>query len=207
MARGAASHADGREMPTDEALMLAFQGGDAGAFRVLVGRWSERLHAFSYRHVRDEEAARDVVQEAFLRVVRSAAGYRAESRFSTWVFTIARNLCLDRHRRMKHRRAVSLDAPLSGEAPGGATLVERVADESPLADRRTDDRRFSDRLERALEALPNEQREVFLLREVEGIKFREIAEMLGIPENTVKSRMRYALEGLRRSLTALGEAP
>jgi RNA polymerase sigma-70 factor (ECF subfamily) len=185
--------------------MLAFQGGDAASFRVLVARWSERLHAFSFRHVRDEEAARDIVQESFLRVVRSASGYRAESRFSTWVFTIARNLCMDRHRRMKHRRAVSLDAPVGGDDPGGATLVERVADERPLADRRADDRRFSDRLEQALAALPEEQREVFLLREVEGIKFREIADMLGIPENTVKSRMRYALEGLRRALTALGE--
>ncbi len=190
----------------DEALMARYQGGDAAAFRVLLGRWSERLYAFCYRQVRDEEASRDIVQDSFLRVVRNAATFRAEARFSTWIFTIARNLCLDRARRMKFRRTTSLDAPLGADDPAGATLLERVADGRPLADAQTDDRRFGVRLDAALAALPEEQREIFLMREVDGLKFREIADILEIPENTVKSRMRYALEGLRKQLGDLGEA-
>lgn len=185
--------------------MARYQAGDAAAFRVLVERWSHRIFAFSFRYVRDEEAARDVMQEAFLRVVRNAGSFRAESRFSTWLFTIARNLCVDRQRRMKHRRTASLDAPLRADDADGATMLDRVADDAPLADRRADDHRFSARLEVALASLPIEQREVFLLRELEGVKFREIADLIGIPENTVKSRMRYALEGLRKALTELGE--
>jgi RNA polymerase sigma-70 factor (ECF subfamily) len=189
---------------TDEALMLRFQAGDKAAFRVLLERWSERLYAFCYRQVREEDASRDVVQDCFVRVVRNASTFRAEARFSTWVFTIARNLCLDRARRMKFRRTTSLDAPL-GDDPQGATLMERVADDRPLADARTDDRRFSVRLDAALSALPEEQREIFLMRELDGLKFREIADVLGIPENTVKSRMRYALEGLRKQLGDLAD--
>jgi RNA polymerase sigma-70 factor (ECF subfamily) len=189
---------------TDESLMVRFQGGDATAFRQLLGRWSERLYAFCYRHVREEDASRDVVQDCFVRVVRNAGTFRAEARFSTWLFTIARNLCLDRARRMKFRRTTSLDAPL-GDDPEGATLMERVADDKPLADVRTDDRRFSARLDAALATLPEEQREVFLMRELDGLKFREVADVLGIPENTVKSRMRYALEGLRRQLGDLAD--
>jgi RNA polymerase sigma-70 factor (ECF subfamily) len=200
LASGAAA-----EPLSDETLMQRFQRGHAPSFRVLVERWSERVFAFSFRHLRDEEGARDVAQETFLRVVRNAASFRAESRFSTWLFTIARNLCVDRQRRQKLRRTMSLDAPLGHDDPNGATLMDRVAGADPLADRRADDRRFSDRLERALAALPVEQREVFLLREVEGVKFREIADLLQIPENTVKSRMRYALEALRKHLAEFGD--
>ncbi len=200
----APGHAAADDVP-DEALMVRFQAGDAAAFRALLGRWSERLYAFCYRQVREEEASRDVVQDCFVRVVRNAASFRAEARFSTWLFTIARNLCLDRARRMKFRRTTSLDAPL-GEDPSGATLMERVADERPLADAQTDDRRFSARLDAALSTLPDEQREIFLMRELDGLKFREIADVLDIPENTVKSRMRYALEGLRKQLGDLAGA-
>jgi RNA polymerase sigma-70 factor (ECF subfamily) len=189
----------------DEVLMQRFRRGEAAAFRALVTRHQDRVFNFVLRQVRHPETARELVQETFLRVVKNADSFRSEARFTTWIFTIARNLCVDAQRRQKHRNTVALDAPLrSGEADG-ATMLDMVKDDQPGADSRLQDRRFSTALRGALDALPAEQREVFLMRELEGLKFREIADVVGVPENTIKSRMRYALEALRNHLAAFGE--
>jgi RNA polymerase sigma-70 factor (ECF subfamily) len=184
--------------------MLAYLKGDARAFRTLVARHSDRVFHFILRQVRLPETAKELVQETFLRVVKNAQAFRADARFSTWLFTIARNLCVDAQRRQKHRNTVALDAPLRRDESDGASLIDMVKGDEQPQDQRLDDVRFSDALKGALDSLPPEQREVFLLRELEGLKFREIADIVGIPENTVKSRMRYALEGLRLRLQTFG---
>lgn len=185
--------------------MQRFRTGEAAAFRVLVRRHQDRVYNFVLRQVRHPETASELVQETFLRIVKNADTFRAEARFVTWIFTIARNLCVDAQRRQKHRHTVALDAPLRAGEADGATLLDMVKDDQPGADSRVQDMRFSAALRGALEALPPEQREVFLMRELEGLKFREIADAVGVPENTVKSRMRYALEALRNHLSAFGE--
>jgi len=192
----------------DEALMQRFRLGQEGAkaaFRLLTVRYSEKVFNFILRQVRSPETAQDLLQEVFLRVVKNAASFRADSRFSTWIYTIARNLCVDAQRRAKHRYTVALDAPLRHGESDGATMLEMVKDPRPIADSRLHDQRFSGALDEALGSLPEEQREVFLMRELQGLKFREIADIVGVPENTVKSRMRYALEALRTRLAAFGE--
>ena len=189
----------------DEALMQRFRGGEAAAFRVLVKRHQDRVFNFVLRQVRSPETAQELVQETFLRVVKNADTFRSEARFTTWIFTIARNLCVDALRRQKHRNTVALDAPLRAGESEGATLLDMVKDDQPGADHRLQDKRFSTALRGALDALPPEQREVFLMRELEGLKFREIADVVGVPENTIKSRMRYALEALRNHLSAFGD--
>ncbi|MBL8788055.1 MAG: RNA polymerase sigma factor [Deltaproteobacteria bacterium] len=190
--------------PTDEALMQRFRSGERAVFRLLVARHQDRVFHFILRQVRQPETAAELVQETFLRIVKNADSFRAEARFSTWVFTIARNLCVDALRRQKHRNTVALDAPLRSDESDGATMLDRVKDLDPLQDDRLGDRRFSAALREALASLPSEQREVFLMRELEGLKFREIADVVGVPENTVKSRMRYALEALRQRLGVFG---
>jgi len=192
-------------VPTDEVLMERFRAGEASAFRALVTRHENHIFNFVLRQVRYPETAHELVQETFLRVVKNADTFRAEARFLTWVFTIARNLCVDALRRQKHRNTVALDAPLRAGETGGATLLDMVKDDQPAADSRVQYGRFSAALRDALGALPPEQREVFLMRELEGLKFREIAEVVGVPENTIKSRMRYALEALRSRLSAYQE--
>ena len=156
--------------------------------------------------MRSPETAQELVQETFLRVVKNADTFRSEARFTTWIFTIARNLCVDALRRQKHRNTVALDAPLRAGESDGASMLDMVKDDQPGADHRLQDKLFSAALRGALDALPPEQREVFLMRELEGLKFREIADVVGVPENTIKSRMRYALEALRNHLAAFGEA-
>ena len=191
---------------TDEALMLRYQRGDRSAFSELVRRHKGPLFNFVLRHLRSASAAEDITQETFLRVVQRAADFKHEARFSTWLYTIARNLSIDHGRKMKHRRHASLDAAASTDE-GARPLLEVVADVRPEGDvsraAEWSDMRRS--IVTAVDALPDDQREVFLLREVANLPFKEIAEVTGIAENTVKSRMRYALERLRSALSEFEE--
>jgi RNA polymerase sigma-70 factor (ECF subfamily) len=189
---------------TDEELLAAFQAGDAEAFERLLRRHRGPLFTFLLRMLGDRQRAEDLTQEAFLRVVRAAGRWEARAKFQTWLYTVARNLCVDQSRRDRFRRMDSLDAELPGSEGDGPALIDRVPGDAPMPDRAADSALVRPALERALQALPSEQREVFLLREQAGLPFKEIAELAGVNENTIKSRMRYALEGLRRHLTAAG---
>jgi RNA polymerase sigma-70 factor (ECF subfamily) len=186
----------------DEVLMMQFQGGDRAAFAVLVRRHKTPIFNFVLRQVRNRSAADDLTQDVFVRVVQNASTFKHEARFTTWAYSIARNLCIDHLRKMALRRHPSLEQP-SGRAEDGPTLGERLADEHPsaAADRRAVSSDIAQRIVVAVEGLPAEQREVFLLRQLAKVPFKDIAEMTGVPENTVKSRMRYALERLQEALS------
>jgi RNA polymerase sigma-70 factor (ECF subfamily) len=137
----------------------------------------------------------------FLRVIKSVSAYERQAKFTTWMYTIARNLCVDASRRLKHRRTSSLDSPMDrDEGKDGATLLDVVSDGSPAVDRRVIGNELHGKLHAAIEKLPEEQREIFLMREFLDMPFKDIADVVGCPENTVKSRMRYALEKLREDL-------
>jgi RNA polymerase sigma-70 factor (ECF subfamily) len=183
---------------SDEGLMLAYRDGDVRAFEVLVTRHRKPIYNFILRFVHDAAQAEDVMQECFLRVIKGAEAYERQAKFTTWLYTIARNLCVDAARRGKHRKAASLDAPVGDE--DGAALIDMVSDGKDGAERNTLNLELRARMQKAIEGLPDEQREIFLLREVADLQFNEIAKVVGIPENTVKSRMRYALEKLREAL-------
>ncbi|WP_044900621.1 RNA polymerase sigma factor [Myxococcus stipitatus] len=190
---------------SDERLMLAFQAGDARAFEALVRRHRTPVFNFILRFVGQRARAEDVLQETWLKVVRSAGEYQAKARFTTWVYTIARNLCVDSARKESYRQAASLESPVKGEnGEEGRALADALPDSGASPERGAFNARLRPLLERALATLPEEQREVFILREYSGIPFKDIAEVTGVSENTVKSRMRYALDGLRRRLAELG---
>ena len=197
---------DGDE--SDEALMTAYRAGEVRAFDRLLSRHEKPVWNFLRRFSRDAEAAEDLLQEVFLRVVKDAqestAAWKGNAKFSTWLYTIARNLCIDRARRAVHREAASLD----GTGPSGAesteTLHDRLASPDAPADLVVAGRQAARRIDRAIAELPDEQREVFLMREVMELPFAEIASVVGASEPTVKSRMRYALEKLRAALADLG---
>jgi RNA polymerase sigma-70 factor, ECF subfamily len=190
---------------SDEQLMLAFKSGDARAFRVLVQRHRGPVFNFILRYTGHKARAEDLLQETWLKVVRSSSEYEPKARFTTWVYTIARNLCVDSARKETYRQTDSLDAPLRDEGDDGRAMGESIGDEVAAGpERAAHNSRLRPLLTKALSSLPEEQREVFLLREYHGISFKEIAEVTGVNENTVKSRMRYALEGLRKRLSELG---
>jgi RNA polymerase sigma-70 factor (ECF subfamily) len=170
-------------------------------FRELVRRHQRGLYNFALRQVHAPSIAEDIVQEVFVRVVQNVESFKEEARFATWAYTIARNLCIDHLRKRVHRRHASLDqsnGPDSSDAP----LVERVAAEGAGgADRAAIGKELGAHIAAAVEKLPDDQREVFLMRHLGELPFKEIAEVLGTNENTVKSRMRYALERLQAALS------
>jgi RNA polymerase sigma-70 factor (ECF subfamily) len=187
--------------PRDEALMTRYRDGDVRAFEQLLRRHKKAVFNFLWRQVGDRAAAEELLQEVFLRVIKSAPTYQEQAKFTTWLYTIARNLCVDAARRAEHRRTTSLDAPQTGpDGESQRTLGDTVADPGGDTERDALARELRVRLERAIADLPEDQREVFLLRERSGLPFKEIASIVGVPENTVKSRMRYALERLREAL-------
>lgn len=185
--------------PPDETLMLRYQGGDRASFAQLVRRHQTALYNFALRQVRVPQVAEDVLQETFVRVVQNAADFKHEARFTTWVYTITRNLCIDHLRKRALRKHPSLDES-RGEEGDGPTLGEQTADPRASVEREATGTELKERIARAVDQLPDEQREVFLMREIANLPFKEIAEITNVPENTVKSRMRYALERLQEAL-------
>src|SRR3954468_10952663 len=116
-----------REEVTDEVLMMRFQGGDRAAFAGLVRRHKTAFYNFILRLVRSGPAAEDLVQDVFVKIVQSAVDFKHESKFSTWAYAIARNLCIDHLRKMSFRQHPSLDQ-VHGEGKDGPTLLDRTAD-------------------------------------------------------------------------------
>lgn len=192
---------------SDEELMASYQKGQVAAFTKLLARHEKPLWNFVRRFVRDQATAEDLVQETFLRVVRGAAEWTPEARFSTWLYTISRNLCTDHARRMVHRKAASLDGPQGADGDGeGPRKIDRVAGADRGAEVAAWNRERAAAIEAALGELPAEQREVFLMREMMDLPFADIAAIVGTSEPTVKSRMRYALERLREALAGLRDS-
>ncbi len=193
-----------RDARTDEELMAAYKTGDPAAFRALVERHHAPVYRFCLRAIKNPEAAADAAQEVFLRVVKNAPTWEPKAKFTTWVYTIARNHCIDEARKARFRHTESLNESLSKDGDEGDQKIDRVASPLPQSDDVAHGTRLRKAVDAALATLPEEQREVFLLREVSGLAFKEIAEATGVGENTVKSRMRYALTGLKKALVAAG---
>jgi len=165
-------------------LVQGLKAGSSGAFDRLAREYGDRLFRFCLRLVGPTEAE-DVVQETFIRVLRSIGSYQPTGRFESWLFTIANHLALDAIRRNSTSRPDS-EEPVDEYGP----VDEMSHREVQVA------------LLRAVERLPVEQKQVFLLREDAGLSFREIADLVGCPLNTALGRMHYAMENLRKSLRA-----
>jgi RNA polymerase sigma-70 factor (ECF subfamily) len=186
---------------TNEQLMVAYSQGDSGAFEELLRRHQRPVLNFIFRYVGNRATAEDLVQDVFMRIIRRASSYKREAKFTTWLYTIARNICIDHSRRMTHRRAASLDHPVRSGGEDRRTLGESIPSTDAATDRRAMGRQLGEQIKVAVDNLAEDQREVFLMREYLGLPFKEIAEIVKIPENTAKSRMRYALEKLRTDLS------
>ncbi len=183
----------------DEDLMVRYQRGEVRGFEILLGRHRKAVFNFILRYVGDKETAEDLLQETFMRVIKGADAYKRQAKFTTWLYTIARNLCVDQTRRRKHRKHASLDAPMAADDDSG-TLLDVIPSNEMASDRKSVNKQLYQRLQGAIGALSEDQREVFLMREFLDMPFKQIADVVGVPENTVKSRMRYALEKLRLDL-------
>jgi RNA polymerase sigma-70 factor (ECF subfamily) len=191
--------------PTDGEVIDRARRGDHDAFRVLVERYQERAYRLALRVLRDEEWARDIVQDGFLKVYRSLDRFEERSSFYTWLYRVIMNLCLDAKRRDRRDRHVEWEEGASLEAdPGAADAVSELHAEitGPAGSlERAQLRRF---VSQAIEQLPDDARQTLLLREVEGLSYAEIAECLQVPKGTVMSRLHHARRNVREALVASG---
>lgn len=189
---------------TDEMLMVRYQRGDRRAFAELVHRHGRPVYNFVLRQVRDADAAEDVTREAFLRIVRNAGEFKHEARFATWLYALTRQLCQEQLRRTPQRRPVAerhnLVSSPSERLEALPDVQRRAGAEASLQSRQV-----VSCVIQTVEALPEDQREVLLMREVAKLTFKDIAEITGAPDPTVKSRMRYALDRLREALSSFEE--
>ncbi|MBI5818076.1 MAG: sigma-70 family RNA polymerase sigma factor [Verrucomicrobia bacterium] len=181
--------------PSDDSLFEQYRNGDAAAFETLLARHQSALFGFLIRMAGDRALAEDLFQETWVRVVREAGRYRAEQKFSRWLFTIANRLAIDEMRRRKRWKTVSVDDE--------ETTVELSAN-GPSASVETERRQTLSRIEAALATMQPSLRQVFLLREHSGVSFKEIAAMTDAPLGTVLWRMSAALKHLRKELEADG---
>jgi RNA polymerase sigma-70 factor, ECF subfamily len=186
--------------PEDSELMRSYAAGDVRAFEQLYARHRSALYNYLLRHTRDREAASDLFQEVWSRVVTSRDRYEARAKFRTFLFHIAHNCFIDHCR----RTAARIDRTRAF-ADADAPAMEAVAPHAEMPDARAEQAQTLARYREALAALPAEQRDAFLLYEETGLSLADIAAISGVGVETAKSRLRYALAKLRRSLAACGE--
>ncbi len=183
--------------PTDEELVEAAQAGDASAFNVLAQRWERRIRGAIYRVLGSEDDARDLAQEAFLKAYRALGSFKRQARFSSWLYQIALNLCRDRLRRRRGKVHVSLEEMDEETGP-------RLRQRGPSALDLVQASDLSRVVAEAVATLPDDQREVIVLKEYQDLTFLEISEVLDLPVSTVKTRLYRGLGQLRQNLEHQG---
>lgn len=177
----------------DEQLLIKqVQNGDDSAYKHLVEKWHARIYRFAYRFFADEDDARDITQKTFIKTYQNVSALKNPEKFSAWIYRIANNLCLDELKRAGRRKSTSLEAYMEQSA--------EIEGDTPAPDTELQNKELGTILQKALLTLPDEQRTVIILKEYEGLKFREIADILEEPESTVKSRLYYGLKSTRRVL-------
>lgn len=182
-------------------LIRKAQRGDMKSFEELISIHDRRVLSLALRYTGNLEDAKDIYQEVFLRVFRSLDRFNFNSRFSTWLFRITTNVCLDHQAHSHRRRHLSLDAPESGEESSAslsrALAVKADSEQSALG------AELAGYIGSALESLSPQQRIVFTLRHFEGHKLREIADILELSEGTVKKHLFSATHRMRDQLQGL----
>jgi RNA polymerase sigma-70 factor (ECF subfamily) len=195
-----ASHTAGSR--GDDELLTAARQGNAAALEALLVRYQPRLYRFGLRMCGNVEDARDVAQQSLISMARSIRDFRGDSSVSSWLYTIARGFCIKKRRRSKFApaREESLDQ-------ADTTAAQRLADPAPSPEQTATNRELAAALTRAIDALDPAQREVLVLRDVEGLPAPEVAKVLGISVEAVKSRLHRARVAVRDELAADWSAP
>lgn len=176
---------------SDEALMSHIVKGNEKAFDELYHRYSSKMHYYFFRMLgQNQDKADDFTQDLFVRVIEKGSYFDPDQRFSTWLYAVAGNMCKNEYRRMERRPEQAF--------PDG--LEKSIAQDGLLLDSETDQVLFRNHLEKALEQLDFGHRQCFVLRYQQEMAIREISEILGVPEGTVKSRLYYTLRKLAAQL-------
>jgi RNA polymerase sigma-70 factor (ECF subfamily) len=186
-------------MMHSDALIQRAKQWDQNAQGRLVQPWYKRIYNYSFKFFMDHDMAMEVSQKTFISMCRNLAGLHEVSRFKAWLYKIAINYCREELRRKKNNRMTPFEKVWNHEVEN-SPVWELSGNRSDNPERQLQLSELSDFLQAALLEINEDQREVVIMKEYEGLKFREIADALNISENTVKSRMYYGLDSLRKIL-------
>lgn len=187
----------------DARLLDRARGGDRSALEELLGRHERRVYRFGLSMCRDSEDARDVVQDTLMAVARTIHDFRGASSVSTWLYTIARSFCIKKRRRSIHAPA----SEVSIDAADGLSAVKHVADPGRTPDEVVSAKQVEEALQEAIGKLPPIYREVLILRDMEGLTAPEVAQVLGVTVEAVKSRLHRARAAVRAEVAPLIAPP
>ena len=184
-------------------MIRRVQHGDVDAFGLLVTAYEKNVYNVALQMLGNREDAQDIAQEAFLKAYNSLSSFRGDSKFSSWLYRIVSNLCLDFKRRQGRRPSSSLTV----EDDDGENVQLDIADESQSPETLLERKLTREAVRRGLAELPDEQRQILLLREIQGLSYEEIGEAMGLEAGTVKSRIFRARKKLVDYLTKTGNIP
>lgn len=185
---------------TEQELVARARAGDQQAFEQLVLDNQNRIYSLAVRLTGDREEAFDLAQDAFVKAWQGLPAFQGESSFATWLYRLATNVCIDHLRRQKRRRQVESEVSLDDEESGWTEPADWRQDPQRQLERSEQGRALA----RGLEALPAQQREILVLRELSGLSYQEISQKLGLDMGTVKSRIARARLALRKILAEDG---
>ena len=185
-------------------LVRRLQKGDDTAFEEFVSEYEKKIYTLALRQMGNSQDAEDITQEVFLRVYRNIGTFRAESRLSTWVYQITMNACIDATRRRSRRVEVT---PMYTDEDGEEQVPVELPDESYAPERVYEQTALRDQIREGLAHLSEEHRRILILRDINGLSYTEIGEVLGLSEGTVKSRLFRARDRMCTLLRAHGNIP
>jgi RNA polymerase sigma-70 factor, ECF subfamily len=188
-------------MEHSESLIINARSGDEYAFNKLVSLWYKRIYNFCYKYFGSHDAAMEATQKTFIAVHKSFHSLQSSDRFKSWLYRIALNKCHEEDRGVFRKKMVSMFSSPDNGVTDQVIEIEDVATANP--DKKLQKKELADLVAKCLNELSTEQREVVIMKEYEGLKFREIAESLNISENTAKSRLYYGLTALRKTMTRM----
>ncbi len=181
----------------EQQLLERSKAGDVAAFEELIEAYQKKIFNLAFRIVQNYDDAADLAQEALIRIFRSIANFREQSSFSTWIYRITTNVCLDEIRKKKNARVLSLDEEIHME---DGEMKRQIMSDDPQPDEVAEREELRRLIDDAIKSLPEDQRLVLTLRDIQGLSYEEISKILDCPGGTVKSRINRARQALKNVL-------
>ena len=190
-------------MSSNEQILLErSKAGDIAAFEMLIEAYQKKIFNLAFRMIGNYDDAGDLAQEALIRIFKSISNFKEQSSLSTWIYRITTNVCLDEIRKKKNRKVLSLDEEIHAE---DGDMQRQIMSDDPLPDELMEKEEFRQIISSAIESLPEDQKLVTTLRDIQGLSYDEIARVLDCPAGTVKSRINRARFALKNVLISKRE--
>lgn len=189
-------------LDSDVSLMLEFQKGDISSFEKLLQKHKESIINIIYQFIGERDEAEDLAVEVFLRVYRAAKKYQAKAKFTTWLYKITTNLCLNEIRKKAKLQTVSLSKPVSAGEEKEEELIEKIADAAPSPQQILEKKERNALIRKAIDSLPAKQRMATILQIYEGLSYKEISRILGCSVKSVERRLYWARTNLKERLSS-----